>query len=71
LSEKEDIKKVLASPLTKDQDIDMVKGLIRRIISINFVWNERYTSDFSIDFYYAQGAVTPLLTGHDKENSLR
>ena len=40
-----------------------VKDGLRRLIMSEFVWNDRYKSDFSQEYYQAQGAVTPLLTG--------
>jgi len=33
------------------------------LIKSEFIWNDRYKSDFSQEYYQAQGAVTPLLTG--------
>ena len=40
-----------------------VKNILRLIIQKEFLWNDRYKSDFSQEYYQAQGAVTPLLTG--------
>lgn len=40
-----------------------VKDGLRRLIKSEFVWNDRYKSDFSQEYYQAQGAVTPLLMG--------
>lgn len=40
-----------------------IKDSLRRLIKSEFVWNDRYKSDFSQEYYQAQGAVTPLLTG--------
>ena len=36
---------------------------MRRIIQNEFLWNDRYKSDFNQEYYQAQGAVTPVLTG--------
>mmetsp|Transcript_31355 Transcript_31355/g.47951 ORF Transcript_31355/g.47951 Transcript_31355/m.47951 type:complete len:108 (-) Transcript_31355:2071-2394(-) len=33
------------------------------MIHLDFVCNDRFTSDFSQEYYLAQGAVTPLLIG--------
>ena len=40
-----------------------MKDTLRHLIKSDFVWNDRYKSDFSQEYYQAQGAVTPLLTG--------
>lgn len=40
-----------------------MKDALRHLIKADFVWNDRYKSDFSQEYYQAQGAVTPLLTG--------
>lgn len=45
------------------RDLKTVKNVIRRIIQCEFIWNDRYKSDFNQEYYQAQGAVTPLLTG--------
>lgn len=45
------------------RDIKIVKNVMRRIIQSEFIWNDRYKSDFNQEYYQAQGAVTPLLTG--------
>ena len=47
----------------REQEIAAVKDGLRRLIKSEFVWNDRYKSDFSQEYYQAQGAVTPLLTG--------
>lgn len=40
------------------------------MIKAHFVWSNRYKSDFSQDFYQAQGAITPIVTGSgDKSDS--
>lgn len=46
-----------------------VKDGLRRLIKSEFVWNDRYKSDFSQEYYQAQGAVTPLLMGAGADDS--
>ena len=41
----------------------MAKDALRLLIKSDFIWDERYKSDFNHEYYQAQGAVTPLLTG--------
>ena len=36
---------------------------MRVLIESEFAWNDRYKSDFNQEFYQAQGAVTPIVTG--------
>ena len=50
-------------PAGREKDPSVVKDALRYLIKSDFVWNDRYKSDFSQEYYQAQGAVTPLLTG--------
>jgi hypothetical protein len=43
--------------------------VLRTLIKEQFAWSERYGSDFSQEFYQAQGAVTPLITGSGEAGS--
>ena len=46
------------------------KRALRLIIHQHFIWDQRYKSDFSQEFYQAQGAVTPIVTGSgDQDDS--
>ena len=47
----------------RETEPSVVKDALRHLINSDFVWNDRYKSDFSQEYYQAQGAVTPLLTG--------
>ena len=70
--EREPIKKLLTSSIAKEADITSMKRLLWRMTEIDFIWNDRYASDFSLEYYFAQGAVTPMLIGHpEANNSLR
>lgn len=40
------------------------------VISQHSIWSQRYKSDFSQDFYQAQGAITPILTGSGSQDDL-
>lgn len=52
-----------------DADEKASQDVLRTMIKQHFVWGERYKSDFSQEFYQAQGAVTPLVTGSgDRED---
>jgi len=47
----------------REPEPSVVKDALRLLIKSDFVWDERYKSDFNHEYYQAQGAVTPLLTG--------
>ena len=53
----------LSQPAGREKDPIIVKNALRHLVKSDFVWNDRYKSDFSQEYYQAQGAVTPLLTG--------
>lgn len=63
LPHRDTLRSCLHQHAKREQEMAAVKDGLRRLIKSEFVWNDRYKSDFSQEYYQAQGAVTPLLMG--------
>lgn len=63
LPDLQDFRACLSQHRSRDFEAKVIKDSLRTLITNDFVWNDRYKSDFSQEYYHAQGAVTPLMTG--------
>ena len=65
---RETLRNCLHKQATREIEMATIKDGLRRLIKSEFIWNDRYKSDFNQEYYQAQGAVTPLMTGADPVN---
>ena len=68
---REEMRTALYRHADKAKDEEVAKNVLRLMINNGFSWNDRYKSDFGQEFYQAQGAITPLLTGSADAESFR
>lgn len=60
---REKLRRAVLQHQSQEDEAEGHKVALRILVKNQFEWNSRYKSDFSQDFYQAQGAVTPLVTG--------